>query len=517
MKKKGFTLIELLAVIVILALIVIIAVPKILDVIEKSERTAWGESAGLMAKAAELKYSEGSITNTERNEIYEFENGDFKSGSPTLTFKGDKPYSGKIVQEKGKTTLALISKNKKWCAIKNTGERIAKVYKIGKEITEENCKIGYTGSSDDKKDDTSSSGGNGESGEETKINYGTKIPSEDTREVLEQATDAKPKNSTIDSSTNKDMGIVMIDSNQNEWVWIEVPSTVFTTAKNSADYDNIKKDLITYANDYRNNNFTDEWYAMDGSTIVTASTEGLTDAQKLLNNGCGLTYHEYNTNYNKMLSSIYTNKGFYIGRYESGIEGSDTNSDLARFERTEITNNSPKTVSKRDTVSYNYVSCSEAQRLASKMSTENKISSLLFGIQWDLVCKFLETKGVSQSKIKEDSTSWGNYAKSTFTINSAKAKKEDPYNKLYFNITGEKTSKVLLTSGASEQNQKMNIYDFAGNVWEWTLEKTTDRSGPCSFRGGNYPNGGSLFPASSRGVGNVTFNSYGVGIRLSLY
>ncbi len=151
MKKKGFTLIELLAVIVILALIVIIAVPKILDVIEKSERTAWGESAGLMAKAAELKYSEGSITNTERNEIYEFENGDFKSGSPTLTFKGDKPYSGKIVQEKGKTTLALISKNKKWCAIKNTGERIAKVYKIGKEITEENCKIGYTGSSDDNK------------------------------------------------------------------------------------------------------------------------------------------------------------------------------------------------------------------------------------------------------------------------------------------------------------------------------------------------------------------------------
>ena len=132
MKKKGFTLIELLAVIVILSLIVIIAVPKILDVIEKSERTAWGESAGLMAKAAELKYSEGNLTNTERNETYEFENGDFKSGSPTLTFKGDKPYSGKIVQEKGKTTLALISKNKKWCAIKKTGERIAKVYKIGK-------------------------------------------------------------------------------------------------------------------------------------------------------------------------------------------------------------------------------------------------------------------------------------------------------------------------------------------------------------------------------------------------
>ena len=152
MKKKGFTLIELLAVIVLLAIITVIAVPKILDVIEKSRRTAWGESAGLMAKAAELKYSEGNLTNTESDEItYEFENGDFKSKSPTLTFKGDKPYSGVIKQIKGKTTLALISKNKKWCAIKNTGERIAKVYKIGSEIKEEDCKIGYTGSSDDDK------------------------------------------------------------------------------------------------------------------------------------------------------------------------------------------------------------------------------------------------------------------------------------------------------------------------------------------------------------------------------
>ena len=152
MKKKGFTLIELLAVIVLLAIITVIVVPKILDVIEKSRRTAWGESAGLMAKAAELKYSEGNLTNIESDETtYEFENGDFKSKSPTLTFKGDKPYSGVIKQIKGKTTLALISKNKKWCAIKNTGERIAKVYKIGSEIKEEDCKIGYTGSSDDDK------------------------------------------------------------------------------------------------------------------------------------------------------------------------------------------------------------------------------------------------------------------------------------------------------------------------------------------------------------------------------
>ena len=31
--------------------------------------------------------------------------------------------------------------------------------------------------------------------------------------------------------TTKETGIVMVDSNENEWVWIEVPETVFTTAE----------------------------------------------------------------------------------------------------------------------------------------------------------------------------------------------------------------------------------------------------------------------------------------------
>ncbi len=328
-----------------------------------------------------------------------------------------------------------------------------------------------TGKDDGKKD------------EDTKIDYGTKKPEEDTRTVIEQATAAKPDGSTIDSTTNEKTGIVMTDSNQSEWVWVEVPATVFTSATNSTDYDNIKADLISYASDYREGkkgqgcNWNDEWYAMDGETLVTASTEGLTEVQKLLNNGCGLTYNEYNTNYNKMLSSIYTNKGFYIGRYEAGIVGSDEDTSLARYSRTEITSSSPKAVSKKDMIPYNWIRCSDAQQLANGMSTGNKTSSLMFGIQWDLVCKFLEVKGnwdttenTAQYYIKENSSSWGNYNSSTFTINSAKAKKYNDINNSCEDITGEKSERMLLTTGASEYTNKMNIYDFAGNEYEWTLE-----------------------------------------------
>ena len=330
---------------------------------------------------------------------------------------------------------------------------------------------------------------------------------EDTRTVIEQATEAKPEGSTIDSATNENTGIVMIDGNQNEWVWVEVPATVFTSATSSTDYDKIKADLIAYASDYRKS-WTDEWYAMDGSTLVTASTEGLTESQKLLNNGCGLTYNEYNTKYQKMLSSIYTNKGFYIGRYEAGIAGSDENTSLARYGRTEITSSSPKAVSKQNMIPYNYIRCREAQELANGMSTGNKTSSLMYGIQWDLVCKFLEVKGnwdttekTAQYYIKENSTSWGNYSNSSITLSRGKYNTDpsssssiwtpfntDTKNYVTLSKTNSSTSYFqLLTTGASEDTNKMNIYDFSGNEYEWTLEHATSYTNrPCSSRGGSY-------------------------------
>ena len=44
----------------------------------------------------------------------------------------------------------------------------------------------------------------------------------------------------------------------------------------------------------------------------------------------------------------------------------------------------------------------------------------------------------------------------------------------------------------------MNIYDLAGNVWEWTLEKIPSDSTPCALRGGYYGNYSAERPASYR-------------------
>ena len=357
---------------------------------------------------------------------------------------------------------------------------------------------GYESTIDQYADGTTGGGsGNGGSGGGTSSNF-TNINKSDSNPA-----GAVPANSTvIEADANK--GIVIKDKNNNEWVWIEVPkTTVFTgltidTTNTLTDqnYTDIKNKLITYATTYREGkagqgfNWTDEWYAKDESTLVTASTSNLTEAQKALTNGCGLTYDEYKTAYQKMLKSVYTYGGFWIGRYEAGIEGTTTETTNARSSHSNIViGSSPKAISQKDAIPYNYVYCSEAQALAKEMTPNNNYtSSLMFGIQWDLVCKYLEVKGkLTTANINSDSSAWGNYSNVGRTISSNKAKQSTDYGSTWTTITGTKpASSVLLTTGASEETKKMNIYDFAGNEYEWTLEKTSDSSGPCASRGGSY-------------------------------
>ena len=344
-----------------------------------------------------------------------------------------------------------------------------------------------------------------------------------------------PENSIVlEDDANK--GIVIKDKNNNEWVWVEVPKatafsglTIDTTQElTEQNYNDIKDKLITYVGVYRKgsatqtrNDWKDEWYAKDGELLVTASTQNLTEEQKTLNNGCGLTYEEYKSAYQKMLKSVYTYGGFWIGRYEAGIEGTTTETTNARKSHTTVTiGSSPKAISQKDAIPYNYVYCSEAQVLAKEMTpNSNYTSSLMFGIQWDLVCKFLEVKGkLTTANINSDSITWGNYSNVTRIISSDKAKQSTDYGNTWTAITGTKpASIVLLTTGTSEETNKMNIYDFAGNEWEWTLEQSSNSNNPCAYRGGSYYGFGSDYPASYRDSGGTTIADSGIGFHATLY
>lgn len=301
-------------------------------------------------------------------------------------------------------------------------------------------------------------------------------------------------------------GLVIKDKNDNEWVWVEVPKTVFTTATNENEYKKIETDLKQYVKQYRlnsttseiNNDWKDEWY-----------------------DGCGLTKDEYQKTYQSMLSSVYKNNGFWVSRYEIGDETSTNNNYSTRTSTSGI---SGAPVSKRNMIPYNFITCSQAQNLTRKISTDvNKTKSLLFGIQWDLVCKFIENNSeLKYSDIAEDSSNWGNTYLASFIIykgrylTSSKVGWVDANN----NYTKAKKTYAITTTGAIEKNKALNIYDFAGNMIEWTIEKYQEES-VTTGRGGSYSSWTDHGKASDRinssiwsGLENSRIN---IGFRVALY
>ena len=73
----------------------------------------------------------------------------------------------------------------------------------------------------------------------------------------------------------------------------------------------------------------------------------------------------------------------------------------------------------------------------------------------------------------------------------------------------------LATTGSKKEYAVNNIYDLAGNVFEWTME-SFDHDYRV-YRGGNYYNTGSDSPASSRYVNFPSFNYDVTGFRVTLY
>lgn len=64
----------------------------------------------------------------------------------------------------------------------------------------------------------------------------------------------------------------------------------------------------------------------------------------------------------------------------------------------------------------------------------------------------------------------------------------------------------------------MNIYDLAGNGFEWILEHATyDTKYPCTNRGGGYINYGSKFQVSARNDDGISDKYVSLCFRVTLY
>lgn len=305
--------------------------------------------------------------------------------------------------------------------------------------------------------------------------------------------------------TTLENGLTIQDSSGNQYVWIEVPKTekVYPTAglkiRNFTDeeYTKIENDLHTYTSVYRNGTtYKDEYYSDEAT---------------------GLTREKYTELKKKMLKSVYQNGGFYIGKYETGYETGIEAKPRTSGSATITPNELP--IIKQNAYPYNYVTCSQAQKLANMMESGSYNTSLMFGVQWDLVLKHLENKGVKQSLLRNDSKTWGNYSNNLWSSTNADSKYAITGQDWVIGPYGEKkvNGDILLSTGASDTFSKYGIYDLAGNVWEWTLEYTSNETNPCSLRGGAYNDRISNNSASYRYYYYTTNYSINIGFRTALY
>ena len=141
---------------------------------------------------------------------------------------------------------------------------------------------------------------------------------------------------------------------------------------------------------------------------------------------------------------VNNNGGFFIGRYEAS-------------------NNNENMIVQKDKTSWNYVSYTTAlEKCTSKYTGKSYTSSLLTGAAWDRTLGWIyETGNKTEMQIVGDSKDWGNYYYDTFS-----------------GTTG------LINTGSKEETKANNIYDLAGNVWEWTTEAVLPDD--QVIRGGEY-------------------------------
>ncbi len=187
-------------------------------------------------------------------------------------------------------------------------------------------------------------------------------------------------------------------------------------------------------------------------------------------------------------------------------------------------------VVKADSIPYYHADYYTAVEMSERMYSNNKYvqSGLVTGTQWDMMMKYMQDTG----NVDILTSTWGNYDNVSLTnitgyytnVNSSGA--TDGFKNAETLSTNSGTSSyVLLTTGSTEQVKKMNLYDVAGNLWEWTQEAayykdityTNATYNTYMLRGGAFTDASSTGPAAYRGYNFAPTTHTGFGFRLALY
>ena len=284
---------------------------------------------------------------------------------------------------------------------------------------------------------------------------------------------------------------------------------------------------------------------------TTEGEEGLVSyaQDKSYNDGTKSNKQNEYTNYTDWtdegkIESVKKYGGFYIARYEAGVpenadfyaseeNGYAYSTDKNHADKDGVTY---KPVSKAGAQSWNYISQENAKIVAENMYADNSSvkSQLVDSFAWDTIMNWMEKDNLG---IATDSTNYGNYLNREISGTGLSAIWKYDYNTGAYTLkpttysTGsytidartstEEVDWLEIGTGTSEKTKVKNIYDMAGNMWEWTTETGKHDSGGTTYavsRGGCFRNYGSTNSLSYRYGGHeVPLTDNHLGFRVVLY
>ena len=273
-----------------------------------------------------------------------------------------------------------------------------------------------------------------------------------------------PKNFGIayDSGDNVADGIVIEDTSHNQYVWIPV-GTITNSSGASKTIDLIRSNF---------NGTT----ASTGETIIDYFYEYASNPTG------GKTYNNTKAkNLSEFISSANGNHGYYLARYEAGIDadkdqynyagcsGAGTSMTYGDSSKMKVKDGTVKPLSKQGAGVWNAVTQSEAATICRSMYTKSSDgveSDLINSFAWDTTIYYIQKCGIASNS----SSYAGTQGKSEIDTSTPQT-------------TG--TNKLLETGKVDEQ---CKIFDMAGNCYEWSTE-TLDYNNFCNGYRGSFYNG----------------------------
>ena len=295
--------------------------------------------------------------------------------------------------------------------------------------------------------------------------------------------------STVTGEKSVSSGFVIKEGNDgsktegiNEFVWVPVSniSDIYDEANNAGQLwdfgtsSSPKNPAVkqTYPTT-QNSGYREPDVVTGAGSVYDAASSNLQQAGMSSTATASTFKIQLQNEFNEMIKSVKTYGGFYIGRYETG--------NLSQTKAVVQKNNSDINGQTWYTM---YKVCKTIK------ANDNVATSMLWGCQWDATLRWMQTSTNSEvANFPTNSTGKGNYR--------------------------DTNGNAPIPTGSNSSYSVNNIYDMAGNVYDWTIE-----AGSANFRvlrGGDCGGTGSDYPASYRRNGDPTDMGFSSACRSTLY